>query len=164
MRITTILILTFFYLTASGQGSTLKYQDYFGHTLVLRNDSTFRFDWRFDMIHDWAIGRWDFSGPTLNLKFTDVYDTLSRPDKPDSLVLSIDEKSNKINEEEFTLTALVSGGQLKDRFSDKFYQRGKRLFPTDKDGRPIKSRQRGIWPQKKWWGYKTWPTYYKKES
>jgi hypothetical protein len=88
---------------------------------VLNKDSTFRFDWRFDLIHDWATGR------TFNLKFIDVFDTLSRNNKPDSLVLSIDEKSSKINEEEFAQTALVSGGQDKDRFGDRFYQRGKRL-------------------------------------
>jgi hypothetical protein len=164
MRVSTILILTLFYLTASGQRSAEKYQDYFGHTLILNSDSTFRFDWKFDLIHDWASGRWTVSGRKINLNFVDVRDTLSRPDKPDSLVLSVDEKSNKINQEEFAQTRLVSGGQHKDRFVDKFYQRGKRLFPADKNGRPIKSRQRGIWPQKKWWGYKKWPTYYKRES
>ena len=164
MRVATILILTSFYLTASGQRSTTKYQDYFGHTLELNNDSTFRFDWRFDLIHNWATGQWTVSGRTINLKFVDLYDTLSRADKPDSLVLSIDEKSNRITEEEFALAGLVSSGQHRDRFDDKFYYRGKRLYPTDKNGRPIKSRQRGIWPQKKWWGYKKWPTYYKKES
>lgn len=164
MRVTTIIVLTFFYATASGQRLPEKYDDYFGHTLVLNTDSTFRFDWRFDMIHDWATGRWAISRRTINLKFIEVYDTLSRLGKPDSLVLSIDEKSNRINEEEFAQTALVSGGQHKDRFGDKYYQRGKRLYPTDKNGRPIKSRQRGIWPQKKMWGYRTWPTYYIRTS
>ena len=164
MRVVTILILTFLSVAASGQSSTETYQDYFGHTLVLNSNSTFRFDWRFDLIHDWATGRWTTSGRKINLNFVDVYDTLSRSDKPDSLVLSLDEKSSKISQEEFAQTGLVSGGQHKDRFSDRFYQRGKKLFPADKNGRPIKSRQRGIWPQKKWWGYKTWPTYYKRES
>lgn len=162
MRVKIILIFTCFYITASGQRSTEKYQNYFGYTLALNGDSTFRFDWRFDLIQDWATGQWTVSGRTINLTFIDVYDTLSRPDKPDSLVLSIDEKSNKITEEELAQTRLVSGGQDKDRFGDRFYLRGKRLFPTDKNGSPIKSRQRGIWPQKKWWGYKTWPTFYKK--
>ncbi len=164
MRVTTVLILTFLYVTASGQSSTERYQDYFGNTLVLNSDSTFRFDWRFDLIHDWATGRWTTSGRKICLNFIDVYDTLSRPDKSDSLVLSLDEKSSKINQEEFAQTGRASGGQRKDRFSGRFYQRGKRLFPADKNGRPIKSRQRGIWVQKKWWGYKTWPTNYKRES
>jgi hypothetical protein len=164
MRVTIILILTFFYVTAWGQRLTKKYQDRFGHTLVLKNDSTFRFDWRFDLVHNWTTGQWTLSGRTINLKFIDVYDTLSRPNKPDSLVLSIDEKSNKIIEGEFGQTRLVSGRQYKDRFDDKFYQRGKRLYPIDNNGRPIKTRQRGIWAQKKWWGYKTWPIYYKRSS
>jgi hypothetical protein len=156
--------MTFFYVTASGQRSTEKYHDYFGHNLVLNDDSTFRFDWRFDLIHEWATGQWTVSGRTINLKFIDVYDTLSRPDKPDSLVLSIDEESNKISEGEFAQTAFVSGGQHRDRFGIRFYRRGKRLFSTDKNGRPIKNRHRGIGPQKKWWGYKTWPTFYKRET
>jgi hypothetical protein len=138
MRVATILILTFVYATAPGQHSTEKYQDYFGHTLVLNKYSTFRFDWRFDLILDWASGHWTVSGRTINLKFINVYDTLSRPDKPDSLALSIDEKSSKVSEEEFAQTQLVSGGQHKDRFGDKFYQRGKRFYPTDKNGRQLK--------------------------
>jgi hypothetical protein len=164
MRITTIILLTFVYVIALGQRSTKKYQDYFGHSLVLNNDSTFRFDWRFDMVHDWATGRWTISGRTITLKFIDVYDTLSRPGKPDSLVLSIDEKSNKITGDEFTQLGLLSGGQYKNRFGDRFYQRGKRLYNSDKNGRLIRSRLRGLWPEKKWWGYKTWPTFYKIQS
>jgi hypothetical protein len=163
MRVTIILILTFFPLIASGQNWTGKYQDYFGRTLILNKDSTFRFDWRFDLIYEWASGQWTVSGRTVNLNFISVYDTLSRPHRPDSLVLSIDEKSNKVNAEEFGQSVLLSGGQYKDRFSDRLYKKGNRLFLT-KNGRPYKSRHRGIWTQKKWWGYKRWPTFYKKED
>ncbi|HEY5750104.1 MAG TPA: hypothetical protein VIU12_28760 [Chryseolinea sp.] len=165
MKITIVLILTIVRITTSGQGFAGKYQDYFGHSLELKKDSTFRSDWRFDLIHVWATGQWTVSGKTLTLKFIGVYDTLSSVGKSDSLVLSIDEQSNKINKEEFLVTALISGGQNKDEFSDRFYRRGKRLFLTKKNGRPSKSRRHGIWPQKTWpWGYKKWPTCFMKQD
>lgn len=152
--------------TASrGQGLVGRYQNHFGRSLELRKDSTFRFDWKFDLVHDWATGRWTVSGKILTLEFIDVYDTLSRAGKPDSLVLSIDEHSNKINQDEFLVTLLTSGQQNKGRFSDKFYNRGKRLFLVKKNGRPSRSRHSGIWRQKKWpWGYKKWPTFFVKEN
>jgi hypothetical protein len=166
MKIHFVILLLILNETAVGQNKTVpaKYQDCFGHALVLNSDSTFRFDWRFDLIHDWASGRWTVSGREITLNFINVYDTLSRPGMQDSLVFSIDEESDRVNQEEFLQTQIVSGGQHTDRFDEKFYQRGKRLFPADQNGRPIKNRQRGIWPQKKWYGYKTWPTFYKKES
>lgn len=165
MRFPVASILILFYSVTLAQSVNGKYQDYFGHTLTLNKDSTFRFDWRFDLIHDWAIGRWRISGKIIDLEFIDVNDTLSRPNKPDSLVLSVDERSSKIHETELGQASLISGGQHKDRFNDKFYKRGNRLFLAKNNGRPIKSKLRGIWPQKKWpWGYKKWPTFYRRES
>lgn len=111
MRATTILIFIFLYIQTSGQSLGRKYRDFSGHSLEFNSDSTFRFDWRFDLINTWATGRWTTSGRTINLQFVNIYDTLLRTDKPDSLVLSIDENSNKINDEEFASTMLVSGGQ-----------------------------------------------------
>ena len=157
MRLTTIITLTLLSLTSFGQSWTGKYQDYFGHELTLNEDSTFKFDWRFDLIHDWSAGQWTVSGRTLKLEFNIIYDTLSRPDKVDSLVLSADEKSNRITGIEFAETGLQSGGQNRDRFQDLFTLRVNRLYLADKNGRPIKSRHRGIWTKKKW------PTFYKKE-
>lgn len=164
MRVTIILTLTFLYVTALGQRSAQKYQDYFGHTLVLNSDSTFRFDWRSDsiLLHDWASGRWSISGRIIKLKFITFYDTLSRPGKPDTLVLSNDEKANKIFGREYLEIGIVDE-QNKDRFVDVFYQRGRRLFPSEKNGQLVKSRQRGIWPKKNKWKYETRPTFYKKK-
>lgn len=116
------------------------------------------------MVHDWATGYWTMSDDKIILEFIAIYDTLTKPNKADSLVLSIDERSNRINEEEFAISNLTSGGQ-KTEESFRLVQKRKRLFPLDKNGRIIRTRRRGIWPQKKWpWGYKTWPTYFFKES
>lgn len=163
MRVLTILILTSFYLTAFGQRLPLKYRDYFGHCLELKNDSTFRCEWHFDLISEWAIGRWTQSGRTITLNFIDVYDTLVRPAKQDSLILSIDDKSNRIGEEEFAVVGLISGGQYKHRFNDQFRKKGKRLYIVNSNGRLNRSRREGIWQQRKFpFGYKKWPKFYKR--
>jgi len=158
MRLTILLILTFIHLTISGQEYREKYQDYFGHSIELNKDSTFRCEWNFDLMYEWAIGKWTKSDQTIILKFIDVYDTLIKADKQDTLVLSIDEKPDRIEKEEF-----VSGGQHKERFNDTFRQKGNRLYIINENGRLNRSRQKGIWPQRRFpFGYKKWPTFYRK--
>jgi hypothetical protein len=164
MRVTILLILTTINLTTLGQGLNGKYQNYFGHHFEFNKDFTFKYDYRFDLRHDWATGRWSISDNIISIKFIAIYDTLVRPNKTDSLVLSSDEKANRIDETEFTVSMLSSGGQ---RIEESFnlVRKRKHLFPLDKKGRINRTRLKGIWPQKKWpWGYKTWPTYYFEES
>ena len=79
-----------------GQSLPGKYSAYYGHSLELKNDSTFRYEWMFDLASSWAVGQWAVSDKTVYLKFKDVYDTLTRENMPDSLILSPDEKSNRI--------------------------------------------------------------------
>ncbi len=154
MKLLTILILTTIYISASGQQLTGKYNAYYGHSSELKDDSTFIYEWRFDLIKNWAVGQWSFSNDIVTLKFTDVYDTLVRPGKPDSLVLSVDDKSSKIKNEEFASTQLVSGGQNHSDITDRLIVKRKRLYLSDNNGRPSKVKQRGIWTKKKR------PTYY----
>ena len=149
MRLLTILILTTIYISASGQHLTGKYNAYYGHSLELKDDSTFRYEWRFDLIKNWAVGQWSFSNDIVTLKFNEVYDTLTRPDKPDSLVLSMDDKSSKIKIEEFASTQLVSGGQNHSDITDRLIVKRKRLYLMDSNGQPSKIKQRGIWTKKK---------------
>lgn len=164
MRFLTVLVLMFICTSANGQVLTSEYRDYHGHRLKLYNDSTFRFDWRFDLIHSWVTGKWSTSGRTINFQFISIVDTVLRTYKPDSLVLSLDEKSNRVSEQEFLSTLLVSGGQQSEQFPKSLFKKGKRLFILDKEGRLNRKRYRGIWPQKKWpFGYKKWPTWYKEK-
>jgi hypothetical protein len=163
-RIIVMLMLTIASTACYGQKLVGKYHDHFGHRLELKKDSTFRFDWSFDLAQTWSAGQWTVSGKILNLAFIDVYDTLSRAGKPDSLVLSLDEHSTKIDQVEFALSLITSGQQDKGRFSDKFYIRNKRLFIVNKNGRPSRSRYSPVWRHRKWpWGYKKWPTFFVKE-
>jgi hypothetical protein len=154
MRRLTILLLTTICISATGQSLTGKYNAYYGHSLELKDDSTFKYEWRFDLIKNWAVGQWTFSKDIVTLNFVDVYDTLVRPDKPDSLVLSLDDKSSKINIEEYGSTQLVSGGQHHSDITDRLIVKRKRLYLMDNNGRPSKVKQRGIWTKKKR------PTYY----
>lgn len=155
MGLLTILILTTtIYIPTSGQTLTGKYNAYYGHSLELKDDSTFKYEWRFDLIKNWAVGQWSFSNDIVTLKFSDVYDTLIRPNKPDSLILSMDDRSSKIKNEEFASTQLVSGGQNHSDITERLIVKRKRLYVMDNNGRPSKIKQRGIWTKKKR------PTYY----
>jgi len=158
MRLLTILLLTTISISASGQRLTGKYNAYYGHSLELKDDSTFRYEWSFDLINNWAVGHWTFSNDIVTLRLTYIYDTLTRPYKPDSLVLSLDNKSNRINNEDFLSTLLVSGGQRDPEITDRLILKRKRLYLVDKNGRPSKVKQRGIWTKKKR------PTYFFKVS
>ncbi|WP_456461600.1 hypothetical protein [Reichenbachiella sp.] len=149
MRVLIILILTTIYVTASGQNLIGNYKDYFGHSLKFNEDSTFRIDWRFDLAHTWAVGQWSINNKIVNLEFINVYDTLVRTDKADTLVLSIDEKSNRINDKEFLSSLLVSGGQRNDDLTDRLLRKNNRLLLMDNSGKPMRTRQRGIWRKKK---------------
>ena len=165
MKVFSVIFLTFIFTTASGQEFQGKYEDFFGHDLELKNDSTFKFEWRFDLIYNWAIGNWSTSDKVISLNMIDVYDTLVRTGKPDSLVLSINPQSNSINAEQFAESQLISGGQYRDRFPTKLRRKGERLYLVDEKGNIRRTRNKGIWPQKRLiFGYKKWPTYYRRTN
>lgn len=128
---------------------TGKYSSYHGHSLELRDDSTFRSEWKFDLVRFWAVGQWSYSNKVVHLKFTDIYDTLKRPDKPDSLVLSSDEKSTQVNYEEFVTAQLASGGQTHRGITNNLVFRLQRLYPADKEGRIIREKTSGVVAKKK---------------
>jgi hypothetical protein len=156
MKLTTIFLLTIISFSVSGQGLTGKYNAYNGHSLELKSDSTFRYEWRFDLASSWTVGQWRASNGIVYLNFKNVYDTLTREDKPDSLALSSDEKSNRINIEEFAIGQISGGGQGRriDRITDRLAIRGKRLYLMSKAGQVLRTKESGILDKKKR------PTYY----
>jgi hypothetical protein len=156
MRHTTLILLIIVTITASGQSLIGKYNAYYGHSLDLRGDSTFRYEWRFDLASSWAVGQWKVSNGIVYLNIKNVYDTLIREGLPDSLVLSSDENSNRINMEEFIGEQLSSGGQgrMTDRITDRLAIRGNRLYLMDINGKVLRKKELGIWDKKKR------PTYY----
>jgi hypothetical protein len=135
---------------------TGKYAAYHGNSLELKDDSTFRYEWSFDLASSWTVGKWKVSNKTVYLTVTNVYDTLTGEGKPDSLVLSSDEKSYRIKLDEFAIGQISGGGQNRkvDRITDRLAIRGKRLYLMSKTGQVLKTKQSGIWDRKKR------PTYY----
>lgn len=149
MRLTTILLLTLIYFSAPGQRLIGKYNAYYGHSLELNSDSTFKYEWRFDMTRKWAIGRWSCTDKIVNLNFITIYDTLNRQGRPDSLVLSGDEKSTKISQNEFAIILIGAGGQNHDGITNRLALRRRKLYQMDDSGKIITKKYPGIWTKKK---------------
>jgi hypothetical protein len=154
MRVTTILLLTIIHFSTSGQRLTGKYKAYYGHGLELRDDSTFRYEWKFDLASSWAVGQWTTSKKTVILNFTNIYDTLTRENQTDSLVLSVDDRPNRITNDEFVMSLISSRTQRHDGITNKLSIKGKRLYLMDNSDRVLRTRERGIWTKRKR------PTYY----
>ncbi|MBT1711950.1 hypothetical protein KK062_27150 [Fulvivirgaceae bacterium PWU5] len=163
IKVISLLVFLCFYTTTYAQGLIGKYCDHFGTCLELNKDSTFTFEWKFDLIQNWAMGKWKLSGKTLHFSFIDVYDTLRRGNSTDSVFLSADKLPNSICESDFPQQLLSSRVQDKDRFSNRLYHLGKKLYLLNEKDRLERRRQKQIWSQKRWpWGYKKWPTYFRK--
>ena len=156
MRLTIAFLLTIISISTSGQRLTGKYAAYYGNSLELKDDSTFRYEWSFDLASSWTVGKWKVSNKTLYLTIVDVYDTLTREGKLDSLVLSSDDKSNRIKIEEFVGNLISGCGQNRkvDRVTNRLAIRGKRLYLMSKTGQVLRTKESGIWDRKKR------PTYY----
>jgi len=163
MKAFLLILLIFTFSLASSQDLEGKYKDYFGYSLELNSDSTFKFEWRFDLIYNWATGKWLTNDKVLTFNFLPVFDTLVRTGKSDSLVLSIDKVPNNTTKEQFLEYELISGGQDKDRFPTELKLKKGRLYHLDSNGKISRKRRSGIWPQKRWiFGNKKWPTYFRK--
>ncbi len=144
-----ILICCFISFDISAQGSTIEYNDYFGHKLILHQDSSFRFTWNFDLAASWSIGNWRISNDTIYLKVINVYDTLLQPNG-DTLVLSMDEKPNRIDGQQFAISTLSGGGQNRVDVPSKLCYKGRRLFLMTKDGTLVRKKVYGMSRQKKY--------------
>ena len=80
-----------------------EYRAYYGHNLELKDDATFRYESRFDLASSWAVGQTKVSNRMVYLNLKNVYDTLTMEGKSDVLILSSDEKSNRIKIDEFVI-------------------------------------------------------------
>jgi len=151
LTLCTIVILSTIIANATGQDLVGKYVAYYGHTLYLREDSTFRYEWKFDLASSWSVGTWKLKKGTLHLNIKPVLDTLTREGLRDSLVLSADEKSNRIHIDEFAITLISSGGQGRalDRIPERLAVRGRKLHPLNAAGQIVRRREAGIWNKRK---------------
>jgi hypothetical protein len=164
MKILLTLLILFFFNNASGQDIAGDYYDFFGSTLQLKPDSTFKYTWRFDLASSWTKGKWRIENDTIYLKNIPVYDTLKyhsieKGYKTDSLVLSMDESSGVVTPEEFVISSISGGGQARKEIPDKLYYRRGRLYLVDQNGDLVRKKQRGIMDNNK-----KYPPYYRKKG
>jgi len=138
-----------------------KYNDYFGYTVEINIDSTFDFNWRFDLFAYWCTGKWTIINDTIYFDKIPVYDTLlivnknGQPD--DSLILSNDKKPGLITTSEMAINSISSGGQDLLKFPGKLFYRNNRLYQIW-NGKVVKKKVRGFWTNKKY------PPWFVKES
>ena len=150
-----IIFLTIDNLTVAQDKFFVKYIDYFGCSIELKSDSTFKFTWRFDTSGSWTIGSWINKNDTICFTAKPVYDTLMEFDQNtnkqiEKLVLSSDEKSNKIPSGKLLINSICSGGQNRYPMPSKLFFRKERLYNIDNYGRLKKKKIKGFWSNKKY--------------
>ena len=156
MRLIPICILISTINQISAQSLEGKYRNYFGNTLEIKSDSTFYWDYHFDLASGWATGKWSIIDNTVHLNPIPVHDTLVVTGEPDSLVLSLDGKSERITIEEHAINSISSGGQLLEYVPTKLIFHKNRLYLLNKNGKIRRSKMRGILTRRKFvpWYFK----------
>ena len=81
------------------------------------NNQRHSFGTTFDRRSSWTVGQWKASNRMVYLNIENVYGPLKREGKPDSLVFSFDEKSNR-----FKLTNLLSNKSALDDKADELIE------------------------------------------
>ena len=159
MKRTLTLIFTFqLTLFCFGQNNIVGiYNNHFGEKIELKFDSTFVHTNRFDLSSSWTNGKWKIFNDTIYLKTILVLDTLQIRNSEkiiwrDSLVLSSDSKSNRIEMEEYVVTLISGGGQNRVKPPEKLYLKNEKLYLINANGEIDKKKIEQFWTRKK---YKT---------
>lgn len=134
------------------------YADFFGERITLHADGNFDHEWHFDMASSWTKGTWRISNDTIYLTTVLVLDTLTKSNKLDSMVLSMNKTSERIDEMTFISSLISGGGQNRVKPPSRLYYHKKKLYLLKPDGRPDTSKKRGHWSGK------MYPTWYVKQS
>ena len=141
------LFLTSFSVSAQG-GIAAHYHTYFGESLDLSADSTFKYTWHFDLQASWTKGKYHIHRDTVFLTMIPVFDTLTLTDShqktTDSLILSDDELPERFAKDVFVSRVLSSGGQDRMPFSKILLYRKRRLYCIDVSGKLIEKKQKAI--------------------
>ena len=161
MKIVFIILLIIIYANAFSQTDSKaiigRYKDYFGSSLELKDNSTFNYEWHFDMSSSWTKGIWRIEKDTIFFKVVIVYDTLILKNDSVSLIISNDAQSDKIYQAYNLNPYMVSGGQNYYTVPEKLYFRKGMLFYF-RNGKIFKKRVKGFWSSKKF------PSWYVRED
>ncbi len=145
-----------FLILINGQHRNVEgeYYNHFGSKLKINSDSTFLYNWNFDLASSWSKGKWKIKNDTIYFKIMPVFDTLRRTSLKDTLILSMDEKPELITERNGSITQfLSSGGQNRQKMSAKLYFDGEKLIEIKRNGKLDNGKQKAFWENKK---YNTW--------
>jgi len=134
-----------------------NYHTYFGSMLEIHIDSIFKYNFHMDIESSWVNGTWRAKKDTIYFTMIPIYDTITFRDsnqtlRIDSLVLSLDQISERITSKESVSGFLTSYGQNRHSFPSKLFYRKNKLFYIRK-GKLVKEKTKGFWTHKK---YHTW--------
>ena len=127
MRLTEIILILLISNLTFGQEKYVGiYNSYFSQSIQLKSDSTFVHKYRFDLASSWTTGKWKVEKDTIYLTTEFVMDTLNIRNSEnkiirDSLVISSDRESNRIEKIEHLSYLLSSGGQNRLKPPNKIY-------------------------------------------
>ena len=155
-------MLTFSFKLFSQNKIAGYYEDYFGNSIFLNSDSSFKYNWNFDLASSWSKGTWSYKNDTIYFHVTPVYDTLKLIKEnnlfKDTLVLSQDENSGRLTQGQFIGVLLSGGGQNRKPSPDKLLFKKGRLYEIV-NGKLLRKKRKGFWSNKKWY-----PWYFKSDG
>lgn len=136
-----------------------KYNDFLGNSIELKSDSTYYFSFRFDLNYSWTSGTYSVKNDTVFLKAITVFDTIMPNNNiytPYTLVRSVDEISEVMNQKEYDLSLNTNAQQNLYDSPTKLYKKKNRLYLVYGKGEVLKNKQKKFGTRKKY------PPYYKK--
>jgi len=141
-----ILILLITNLTFGQEKYVGIYKDQFSESIELKSDSTFVHNYRFDLASSWTTGKWKVEKDTIYLTTEFVMDTLNiRNSKNkiirDSLVISSDRESKRIEKIEHLSYLLSSGGQNRLKPPEKMFWKRNKIYRITEEGEVEKIRK-----------------------
>jgi len=162
MKIVQIILFPLMTNFTFGQKNIVgNYYSRINGAIELKSDSTFIYKYRFDLSSSWTKGKWKIANDTIYLTTKLVMDTLKIRNSEnnvirDSLVLSSDERIDRIEQNEYLISTISSGGQNRIKPPNKLFRKRKKLYLINQNGSLDLRKLRGIQTNKK---YKT---YFKK--
>ncbi|MCH4824680.1 hypothetical protein ML462_16030 [Gramella lutea] len=133
-----------------------KYSNKFGEKIELKTDSTFTYNWQFDLASSWSKGKWSLKNDTIFFDVIPIMDTLKivKNNKySDSLILSSDQKPGLAKNIEFITNTLSSGGQNRQKPPKKLFIKNGKLFRLNENNEIDKKQHQQPGRNKK---YKTY--------
>jgi len=159
MRIIQTLLLLLMTNLTFGQKSIFgNYYSRINGTIELKSDSTFIHKYRFDLSSSWTQGNWKIKNDTIYLMTKLVMDTLQIRNTEnkvirDSLVLSSDQKIERIEQNEYLISTLSNGGQNRIKPPNKLFRKKKKLYLINENGTLDLRKLNGMRTDKKYYTY-----------